>query len=182
MKKSRVFEIAWVGLKEGAHTYEYEITDRFLTDLDYEGDDIHNLDCRVKLTFDKKVNFFQLHFDIDGKATVACDRCGDPVELLLWDEFNLIVKLTNDEALVENEEEDVVFIPFNETIIDVSEWIYEFLLLSFPIQRLHGEDENGKSLCNPEVIALLDKYKQDVSEQQQNKLWKGLENFKKDDN
>lgn len=178
MKKSRVFEIAYVGLREGAHTYEYQIDQKFLVDMGYEGNDINNLECTVKLIFDKKVNFFQLHFDIDGKANVACDRCGDPLELILWDEYKLIVKLTNNEDLADSIEEDVVFIPFNETIIDVSEWIYEFILLSLPMQRIHKEDEKGNSLCNPEMIKILDEHKLSLEEQERKNIWKGLENLK----
>jgi len=158
------------------------LTKIFLVEKGYDGNDIENLECNVRLTFDKKVNFFLLHFDIDGKAIAACDRCGDPLELVLWDEFKLIVKLTNDDQLTESVEEDVVFIPFNETIIDVSEWIYEFILLTLPMQRIHGEDDNGKSLCNPEMINILDEHKQKIEEQERKNIWSGLDNLKNKQN
>src|SRR5690606_29922723 len=109
--------------------------------------------CKVRLTFNKFSHLFQLKFDFEGNADVLCDRCGDDLNITIWDEYKLIVKLSFDENMNESEEDDdVVFIPKSETIIDVADWIYEYLMLSIPFQKIHGNDENGNSLCNPEAL------------------------------
>lgn len=138
-----------------------------------------NWNAQVKLTFDKHENFFMLHFDIGGKVTVPCDRCGDEFELQLWDEFNLIVKLTSDDAGTIDDEDDVVFIPRSETVIDISTWIYEFLLLSIPLQRVHPDNADGSSNCNAHALDLLDQLSE-TDEPKANPLWKGLESLKND--
>ncbi|RYE23203.1 MAG: DUF177 domain-containing protein, partial [Sphingobacteriales bacterium] len=118
MKHNREFEIAWQGLKPGVHKFQYDLDDRFLEGRDGERD-FKDLDAQVTLTFDKKTNFFLCHFDIDGSATVPCDRCGDDFKLRLWDEFDLVIKLTGTEEAEEiDEDADVVFIPRSETVID----------------------------------------------------------------
>lgn len=179
MKKSRVFEIAYVGLKDGEHLYEYEIDDRFLKDMGYAEDEISNLNCLVKLRFDKQNGFFQLHFDLDGKAEVVCDRCGDPMVLQIWDEYKLIVKISyTDEPVERNEDDEVIFIPKSETVLDVSEWIYEFLILSVPIQHVHPNDERGNSTCNPEALKMLEQLNQEQEEKRNREIWKGLENLR----
>jgi uncharacterized metal-binding protein YceD (DUF177 family) len=77
----------------------------------------------------------------------------------------------------------------SETIIDLSEWIYEFIMLSIPMQKIHPLDENGNSICNQDNLALLDKLKQQASEVEEEakeetkkNIWKGLDAFKDRDN
>ncbi|MBC7553978.1 MAG: DUF177 domain-containing protein [Taibaiella sp.] len=177
MKHNREFEIAWQGLKPGIHTYTYDIDSRFMKDREVD-ESFTGWKASVTLKFDKHENFFMLHFDVDGKVTVPCDRCGDDFDLRLWDEFNLVIKLTGEEseAVSEDDDEDVIFIPRSETVIDISSWIYEFLMLSVPLQHIHPESEGGQG-CNPEALDLLDKLSEQ-NDQVQNPLWKGLDKFK----
>lgn len=176
MKHNREFEIAWQGLKPGPHTYVYDIDDRFM--LEREPDDtFKDWNARITLGFDKHESFFMLHFDIDGHVTVPCDRCGDEFKLRLWDEFDLVIKLTGDDAGKIDDEDDVVFIPRSETVIDISKWLYEFLMLSVPLQHIHPEKEDGSSGCNPQALNLLDKLSE-PAEPAKNPMWKGLEQLK----
>ncbi|RQO30702.1 DUF177 domain-containing protein [Taibaiella sp. KBW10] len=186
MKYHREFEIAYVGLKNGEHTYTYEIGKQFFELIEADADDLEAVNIQVTVTFDKQPNYFALKFDISGSVGVACDRCGDPFTLPLWDEFNLIVKLKEPTAEDEDAEDDgdIVFLPKNETVIDLSEWIYEFIMLSIPMQRVHPEDAEGNTTCNKENLALLDKMTQQAeaeeeAEKEKNKnIWKGLDAFK----
>jgi len=36
--------------------------------------------------------------------------------------------------------------------------IYEFVCLAIPIKKIHPDDENGNTTCDPEMIEKLDKY------------------------
>ncbi|OSZ78298.1 hypothetical protein CAP35_08560 [Chitinophagaceae bacterium IBVUCB1] len=178
MKHNREFEIAWQGLKPGVHTFQYELSDRFIQEKGKEDADFKDLDALVTLRFDKKNNFFLCHFDIDGSVTVACDRCGDEFKMRLWDEFDLVIKLTGAEEAEETEEDaDVVFIPRSETVVDISGWIYEFVMLSIPLQRVHADKADGSAGCNPEVLALLNKLAE-PEDAPKNDIWKGLEALK----
>lgn len=181
MKYRREFEIAYLGLKEGITEFEYKIGDDFFSQLGFQHPDFEHIDATVKLKFDKKVNFFMLHFDIDGVVAVICDRCADPFSLKLWDEYDLVVKLTSEdaEATGKEDDDDVVFIPRSETVIDVSEWIYEFIVLSIPIQRIHPANSDGSEGCNPEALKILKKMEADAADEAKGKdIWKGLDAIK----
>ncbi len=181
MKHNREYEIAWQGLKPGVHVFQYELNDRFMDEYEAERD-FKDLDAQVTLKFDKKNNFFLCHFDIDGSVTVPCDRCGDDFKLRLWDEFDLLIKLTGTEDAEEIEEDaDVVFIPRSETVIDISNWVYEFVLLSIPLQRVHPDKADGTPGCNPEALKLLTDLTEHAEEEHRNEIWKGLEAFKEED-
>ena len=100
-----------------------------------------------------------LRFEVTGKVDVFCDRCGNPLPLDLWDEFNVMVKLVEDPEIMNQEEEDpdVYYISRTESHLHLADWIYEFINLSIPVQRMCKEDEIGGPNCNPEVLAMLKK-------------------------
>ncbi len=178
MKNSRVFEIAWQGLKLGEHELIYDLDDKFLI-WKYPETEYKQLNVQIKVTFDKQVNFFMFHFNIDGSLVVPCDRCGEDFELSLWDEFDLLVKLNDveDEDQIE-EEADVVFISRSETVLDISDWLYEFLMLSIPLQKIHPQDAKGNETCNPDVLAFLKQSALALEQENKNTIWKGLDSIK----
>ncbi|MVT10513.1 YceD family protein [Chitinophaga tropicalis] len=175
MKALRQFDIAFVGLKPGVHTFQYQITDSFFEN--YGPQDFSNCNATVKLLLDKKSNFFLLKFEIGGTVTVNCDRCGQPFELQLWDDFDQVVKMVdNPDELNDDEDPDVSYISKTESHLNVAEWIYEFINLSIPMQRIHPE-KDGKSGCDPKVLEMLDKMNQQSGEKD-NPIWKDLDKFR----
>lgn len=180
MKRNREFELAWQGLKSGEHHLQFDLDDRFIKELDRQPDFSH-LNARVRLRLDKKANFFLCHFDIDGSLRLPCDRCGDEFDLQLWDEFDLVIKLTDSETAEKWEDEaDVVFIPRSETVIDFRLWIYDYLVLSIPLQRVHPDLPSGESGCNPKAIALLEtlrRSEEEAKEEAKKATWKGLDSL-----
>ena len=176
MKPLREFEIAFVGLKPGEHTFEYQITDSFFEN--YGPQDFTNCNATVKLILEKNINFFMLKFEVGGTATVNCDRCAQPFELRLWDDFNQIVKMVdNPEEMTEEEDADVAYISKTESHLNVAEWIYEFINLSIPMQRIHPDTSEGKSGCDPKILEMLDNMSQQSGEKD-NPIWKDLDKFR----
>ena len=141
MSHRREYEIAFVGLKPGIHVYEYRVDDKFFAP--YGKQDFSNCDANIKLSLDKKNGFMQLRFDIDGAVEATCDRCGNPLHLQLWDEFNIIVKMVDEPDTMNEQEDDpdVYYISRGESHLYLSGWIYEFINLSIPLQKICGEDE-----------------------------------------
>ena len=157
MNSRREFELAFVGLKPGTHAYDYKITDRFFEA--YQQQDFTNCNAEVKLFLEKNQGFMLLRFEVTGTVDVFCDRCGNPLPLELWDEFQVIVKLVEDPEIMNQEEEDpdVYYISRTESHLHLADWIYEFINLSIPYQRMCKEDEIGGPNCNGEVLAMLKK-------------------------
>ncbi|QHS60148.1 YceD family protein [Chitinophaga agri] len=176
MKALRQFDIAFVGLKPGEHTFEYQITDSFFEN--YGPQDFSNCNANVKLVMDKKNTFFMLKFEIGGTMTVNCDRCGQPFELQLWDDFHHVVKMVdNPHEMNEEDDTDVSFISLTESHLNVADWIYEFINLSIPMQRIHPEDSTGKSGCDPKILEMLDQMNRQANEKE-NPIWKDLDKFR----
>lgn len=177
MNQRREYEIAFVGLKPGIHVYEYRVDDKFF--VPYGEQDFTNCLANVKLSLDKKTGFMQLKFDVDGTSDVICDRCGNTLPMQLWDEFNIIVKIVDEPEVMNDQEEDpdVYYISRGESHLHLADWIYEFINLSIPLQKMCNEKEMGGPKCNTEVLEKLKKMEQEV-QKDTNKVWKGLDQFK----
>jgi len=178
MANRRAFEIAFVGLKTGIHQFSYDLDDKFFKEKGAE--DFDNAVANVKLSLEKSTGFMLLRFEVGGKADVTCDRCGNPLQIDLWDEFNMLVKLVDNPGEMNELEEDpdVYYISRTESHLDVSTWIYEFVMLSVPMQRMCGNDVMGDSQCNKEVLEKLKNMEASNNAQNANTLWKGLDKFK----
>lgn len=177
MSQHREYEIAFVGLKPGMHVYEYRIEDMFF--VPYGEQDFENCLANIKLSLEKNTGFMQLKFDIDGSLDVNCDRCGNTLPMQLWDEFNIIVKIVDDPEVMNEQEEDpdVYYIARGESHLYLADWIFEFVNLSIPLQKMCKESEMGGAKCNKEVLEKLRKMEEEV-QKDSNTVWKGLDKFK----
>ena len=59
-------------------------------------------------------------------------------------------------------EDDVIMIGKDDHEIEVGQLMYEYILLSLPVQRTHPEDASGHSTCNPEMLKRLKELNPDI--------------------
>jgi uncharacterized metal-binding protein YceD (DUF177 family) len=181
MGNRREFEIAFVGLKPGVHEFKYEVDNRFFAN--YSQADFTDCQANIILKLEKNTSFMMLKFEIGGTVNVICDRCGNTLTMDLWDEFNMVIKpVENPDEMNESEEDpDIFYISRTESHLHVADWIYEFVSLSIPMQRMCDEQEMGGPQCNKEILAMLKKMGSAEIENN-HPLEKGLEKFKKNNN
>jgi uncharacterized metal-binding protein YceD (DUF177 family) len=177
MSQRRAFEIAFVGLKPGIHVFEYNIGNKFFEN--YGEQDFTNCSANIKIQLEKHSGFMMLKFDIDGKLDVNCDRCGNTLPLQLWDEFKIIVKMVEEPGVMNEQEEDpdVYYIGRTESHLQVADWIFEFINLSIPMQKMCSEEEMGGPQCNNEVLEKLRKMEEEAVKEN-NAVWEALAKFK----
>ena len=175
----RDYDIAFVGLKQGIHEYQYQVNDKFFEP--YPQQDFRNCKANIKLTLDKQNGFMLLKFEIGGVLEVTCDRCGSAtLPMNLWDEFNIVVKIAEEPTQMNEQEEDpdVYYIGRGESHLHIADWIFEFVNLSIPMQRMCSEEKMGSQFCDNDVLAMLKKG-EDEPGGTENPIWKGLEKIKK---
>ncbi len=177
MNIRRAYEIAFVGLKPGIHEFSYVIDDKFFEH--YGEQDFRNCHSNIKLELDKNNGFLMLKFDIGGVLDTSCDRCGNTLQLQLWDEFRIVVKMVEEPDLMNaiEEDPDIYYISPTESHLNVGDWIYEFINLSIPMHKICSDEEFGGPKCNKEVLEKLRRMENEAVKQT-NPVWKGLEQFK----
>ena len=124
-------------------SFEYEIGDVFFAKLDglIQRGKIHT---EVRCLSAGTVFKFQIHSV--GTVVVPCDRCLSDLELRIETTDVLNVKLGDEYA----DEGDCVVVPESDGYLDLSQFIYEFIVLSMPMTCCH---EPGK--CDDAMMQKL---------------------------
>jgi len=171
VKKNVEYIIPVKGLSLGDHQFTYKIDDSFFSNYDYFDTNKGLLNLTVNLVKESNLLDFKFHFK--GYLELKCDRCLDIFNLNVEDSFRLIVNYGNEFIEVSDE---IITIPNNDTNIDLSQYIYEYINLMLPIKKVHLDDEFGNSTCNQEMIDRLHNY----TEQKSDPRWDALKNIKLD--
>ncbi|MES2622675.1 MAG: DUF177 domain-containing protein [Bacteroidota bacterium] len=176
MKGLREFEIPYVGLKIGIHKFSFDIDGKF---FDYFKDSpIQDCNVKVNLEFEKKETFFILNFFIDGSVKVECDRCLITFDKPIFGDYVCYVKFA-EEPEKENDEPDVLFIGREQTVIDLSQLLYEYVNLCLPMQKLGCESPGNEPQCNKEVLKYLTPGNgESKKEEEVDPRWAALKNLK----
>lgn len=138
MDPLKKYNIPFVGLNFGKHLFQYEIDDKFFEAFQYA--DIHNIKCNAEVVLDKKNNFFELDIHIDGVTTLLCDVTNEPFEEQLDNNLHLVVKFGE---VFNDDDADILIIPHESFEINVSQFIYEAIVLAIPIKKVHPGIEDG---------------------------------------
>ena len=148
MKSKDFFIIPFAGLKQGRHNFSFSIENKFFKSLGYNEFNDVKLIAQVELL--KKTTFLELSFFITGKVNVYCDISIEPFDLEINSESNFIVKFVNSS---ENFSDEIIFLPIGSYEIDVTNHLYETIILSLPIRKIHPKVKDG-TLENETTIKL----------------------------
>ena len=143
MEVSKRYSIAYKGLKNSTFDYQF-IVDDALFEF-YESQEIHGGNCDVEVTMSKSDRQLDLDFVISGEVTCECDRCLEDCQIPIDYEGHLVVRLSEEEGEYDGE---VMWLNPAENELDLTQYIYESIVLSLPYQRVHPEGE-----CNPDMLA-----------------------------
>jgi uncharacterized metal-binding protein YceD (DUF177 family) len=133
------------GLKEDETVFDFDLRDDFFQSLD--GSQLEHGALHVSVSIRKMTGFFELLFHTEGSVTVSCDRCLDDMEQPISTDNRMMVKLGD----TYSDDDDTVTIDENEGILDLSWFIYEFIMLAIPIKHVHAP---GK--CNSAMTQKLE--------------------------
>ena len=109
----------------------------------------------VHVELNKLNNLMECDVTINGEVAVECDRCLDEFYMPVSFEGKVIVsqKELAGEDYGQNEDDvDVIFLHPSDDELDLSQYCYESIGLSLPLQKIHPNDANGNSTCNKEML------------------------------
>jgi len=149
MKQLKTFTIPFVGLKLGKHLFEFKIDKAFFDFFEYQ--DFNDSSVNVDLELNKKTTLLELNFKISGQVNVNCDLTNEPYNQEITNDFDLVVKFG--EAF-NDEEIDLLVLPHGAYEINVQQYIYELIVLSVPIKRVHPGVKSGS--LDSEILKKLE--------------------------
>jgi uncharacterized metal-binding protein YceD (DUF177 family) len=138
MNKTKEYLIPFIGLKLGKHHFEYQISNAFFEIFDFY--EYNNSNIKVNVVLEKKSTLLELAFKHKGTVNVPCDMTSEEFDLPIKGKMKLIVRFG--EAF-NNDNEELLILPHGEFQIDISQYIYEMIVLSVPLKRIHPGIKDG---------------------------------------
>jgi uncharacterized metal-binding protein YceD (DUF177 family) len=158
------YNIAFKGLGQGKHEFEYEIDRKFFESFD--SDIVDDGNVTVKVILEKQSSLMVLWFYVNGTIRIQCGRCLELYDQPIKNQGRIFVKVGDEEF---EEGDDVIWIDENDYQINVAQLIYEFICLAIPIRQVHPDNPDGSSSCNPEMLAKLKEYETNDSAEPEKK-------------
>ena len=177
MRTLAEYTIPFVGLKLGKHRFEYDLDNAFFEHFGY--DEFNDANVKVDLLFDKKTTMMELHFTVSGTVNVNCDLTNEPYDQPIEGTLLLVVKFGDE---FNNDNEDLLIIPHGEYEVNVQQYIYELVVLSVPLKKVHPGVKDGT--LKSDVLEKLDEFS--LKENKENKgedtdpRWDKLKNLLND--
>ena len=148
MNKTKEYLIPFIGLKLGKHHFEYQISNAFFEIFDYN--EFNNSDIKVNVVLEKKSTLMELTFKHNGTINVPCDMTNEEFDLPIKGKMKLIVRFGE---VFNNDNEELLILPHGEYQIDISQYVYEMIVLSVPLRRIHPGIKDGS--LNTEALTKL---------------------------
>jgi uncharacterized metal-binding protein YceD (DUF177 family) len=152
VKKKVEHIVRFPGPKERTDTFEFLLDDSFFAfheEADWQGGDI-----LAEIEMIKKPDMVTLHFRLKGSVKVICDRCLEDYEQEVDTNETLYLKYGNEPGEME---ENIVIISPEQHQVDVTHYLFEFILLSLPVRKVHPDKSSGAPGCDPNMIEKLER-------------------------
>ena len=138
MKSINEYLIRFAGLKIGKHQFEFEIKKKFFDEFSF--DEFEDCDVKVEVVLDKKTTMLEISFKHYGSVNLPCDLTGEMFDLPIKGKMKLVVKFGDE---FNNENDELLVLPHGEHQMDLSQYIYEMVVLSVPQKRVHPGVKEG---------------------------------------
>jgi uncharacterized metal-binding protein YceD (DUF177 family) len=156
--RKKEYTIEFNKVRMGPNEFEFVLDDKFLADFEYSP--IKKANVEVSLQMIKTENLYDLKFHFEGIVSSTCDTCADEIDIPINDNFEMLMKLSE----VSNFEDfEIVYLARTEIEFDLTQYLYESLLLAVPQRKNCSELAISKN-CNPEVIKLLGQIEKEEDE------------------
>ena len=137
--------IQFSGLKPGVYTYNYTLDGSFFER--FENEELSEGNVVFEVSMERGERMLLFGFAFHGTIKTTCDRCLGEMEVPVEGEEQLCVKFSDTET---SDDENVAILPESAFQIDLAQWMYEYVAIAMPIQKVHPEGE-----CDPEMLKYL---------------------------
>jgi uncharacterized metal-binding protein YceD (DUF177 family) len=148
--KRQEYIIDYKTLESGTYEFDYHIDKNFFAMFDEPMAQDGN--ANVHATMRVSSAGLSIRLDISGTLQVECDRCLEPFDMPIDASYDLVVKY-GDKTTPLDEADDVITIGEDDDFLDLSQHIYEYVVLSLPARRVHPDLPDGQPGCDPEMLS-----------------------------
>jgi|LauGreDrversion4_2_1035121.scaffolds.fasta_scaffold81020_1 uncharacterized metal-binding protein YceD (DUF177 family) len=165
--KGKDYLIEFNKLTMGLNHFEFNLNDAFFAQI--EGSIISKAEARVTLELIKTETMYELQFTLTGTVSEKCDNCLSDIDLLLDNDFYLLMKISENEDYSDDE---IIYVTKNILEYNLTQYLYESFILSIPPRKVC---EMAGKKCDPELVRKINNFESDDKDgNQSNPMWDKL--------
>ena len=126
------FVIPFVGLREGQHSFDFDIDTTFFNEFEFS--DFNAASIKVNLLFEKKPSMMNLKFTAKGSVGLTCDVSNEEFDYSIKTSLDWIVKFGED---FDDDHDEFLILPHGSYQVSVAQPIYEMIVLAVPVKKVH---------------------------------------------
>lgn len=148
--KQENYRIEIQGLKLGSFKYEFDLGTAFFAN--FPNAIIQNAALKVDIALEKRAHLIELNLQFSGTVELECDRSLE----LFHEPLNLVQKLLYKFGEEPGEvDEQLTILGWKDQYIELSQAIYDFVILSLPMKKLHPKFRGEVLEATDETDGLL---------------------------
>ena len=132
MMELKEFFIPFSGLKIGKHEFKYTINNTFFESFGYE--EFNASAINLKAILNKMNTMMELDIKASGSVNVNCDLTSEPYQQEINSDLQLVIKFGE---AYNDEDDEILILPHGEYQVNISQYVYEMLVLAVPQKRVH---------------------------------------------
>ena len=176
--KLKGFFIPFSGLKLGKHEFEYTIDNTFFASFGYE--EFNASSINLSAVLNKMNTMMELDIKASGSVNVNCDLTSEAYDQEMDSDLHLVIKFGEE---YNDEDDEILILPHGEHQFNISQYVYEMLVLAVPQKRVHPGVYDG-SLKSEALDKLKELQPKELKETKENTedtdpRWDGLKKLLK---
>ncbi|WP_445386551.1 YceD family protein [Robiginitalea sp. IMCC44478] len=136
--RHKEFTIPFSGLKLGKHHFEFQIDNAFFESFDY--DEFNAASIKLDVVLEKMSTMMELEIRSSGWVNLACDITNEPYDQSISSTLELVIKFGEE---YNDEDDEILVLPHGEHQFNISQYVYEMLVLAVPTKRVHPGVADG---------------------------------------
>lgn len=165
------YSVNILGLSQKTHSFEFNLGNAFFEK--YGKEVVAEGQFEAKVNLDKRETLIEADFDIEGKANLVCDRSLESFEHPMKINRKMIFKYGE---AAEEVSDEITIIPKDLDVLEIGQYIYEFIVLDVPIKKVHPRFQSEEENENEEGKMI---YQSEKKEDEIDPRWEQLRKLKK---
>ncbi|GAB4400271.1 MAG: DUF177 domain-containing protein [Microscillaceae bacterium] len=145
----QAFQINLVALRNKDYQYQWWVEDDFFASFAHSPVERGRIEVLVHLQ--KSETMVQVAFDLQGEVILTCDRSLDEFAYPLSLSEKMIFQFGEEDEIVS---ENLEVIARDKVLLDLSQYVYEYIGLAIPMKRLHPRYQE-EALADEETETLV---------------------------
>jgi uncharacterized metal-binding protein YceD (DUF177 family) len=168
MKTVQHFSLPVSGMKNGNHTFNFELDDSFFQFFENSLIQKGRFEARVEV--DKRASLLVMDAWIKGYMHTSCDRCLADIQMPVESKSTIHVKPGNpDES-----DDEILYMQEDDTSLNIAGWLYESLLVSVPLIKVYDCEKEEVRPCNQEILKILEGSQPDEDENESGNVFNNI--------